>query len=92
MVKKKTEMESLQPQPFPNLPNQGLLHKSLPGQTPRVLRPRLRRDHTFGQRRLQRVDGLLDATLLGDEIVQLLSDDGGWDEHLVDGWEAGSWS
>lgn len=51
-------------------------------------RPRLNSNNTLNERNLQRVDSLLDPRFLGDEIVELFSDDGGGDEDFVDGGEA----
>lgn len=51
-------------------------------------RPRLHPNHTLNKRNLQRVDRLLDPCFLGDEVVELFSDDSGGDEDFVDGREA----
>lgn len=52
-------------------------------------RPCLDANHTLHQGRLQRVDGLLDAAFLGDEVVELFAHDGWGDEDLVDGRQTG---
>lgn len=51
-------------------------------------RPRLNSNNTLDKRNLQCVDSLLDPRFLGDEVVELFSDDGGGNEDFVDGGEA----
>lgn len=48
-------------------------------------RPRINADDAPDQRGLQRIEGMLEAVFLGDEVVELLADDCGCHEDLVDG-------
>ena len=74
----------LQCHPPSNLLGQPPLPKALSAQLPRLSGPDLHADPPFHKPLLQRPDPSLDPALLAHHVVQLLPDNGGRGEHLVD--------